>query len=107
MLNGLLPCGLVISALVGAAGTTSAIGGALFMAVFGIGTLPVIASFAFGGGWLRQRLPSRFRLALPVLALFLGAAIVVRGMGLGVPYLSPKPPAIIEEAGCCSHPANR
>ncbi len=42
LLNGLLPCGLLYAAFAGAASTGSAATGALFMAVFGIGTIPML-----------------------------------------------------------------
>lgn len=100
-LNGLLPCGLVASALFGAAATTSTLGGALFMLLFGIGTLPVMATIAYGGTWLKQRLNTRYRMVVPFVALLIGAATVVRGMGLGIPLLSPKPLTILQENGCC------
>lgn len=100
-LNGLLPCGLVFSALFGAMATTSALSGALFMSCFGIGTLPVMVALAFGGKWLQRKTRSRYRVVLPVLALLLGGVVMVRGMGLGIPYLSPKPPSTLTEPGCC------
>lgn len=101
VLNGLLPCGLVFSALFGAMATTSALSGALFMACFGVGTLPVMISLALGGKWLQGKVFSRYRIVLPVLALLLGGVVMVRGMGLGIPYLSPKPPSTLSEPGCC------
>lgn len=52
MIWGWLPCGLVYSALSWAAVSGSAFNGALFMAAFGLGTLP--AMFAFG--WLSHTL---------------------------------------------------
>ncbi len=107
MLNGLLPCGLVVSALFGAAGTTSATTGALFMIVFGIGTMPVMATMNFSGDWLLRHLPRRFSILLPIVALVLGTIVVVRGMGLGIPYLSPKPPSVVNEIGCANHSVSR
>lgn len=54
MLWGWLPCGLVYSALSWAAVSGSAVNGALYMALFGLGTLP--AMFAFG--WFSRALQS-------------------------------------------------
>ena len=91
--NGLLPCGLVMSALFGSAATTSTLDGALFMGFFGLGTLPVMATLSLGGGWISGLLKGRTKIAIPVVVLLLGTAFIVRGMGLGIPYLSPKPPS--------------
>jgi sulfite exporter TauE/SafE len=49
---GWLPCGLVYGMLIGAPAQGGALGGALYMALFGLGTLPV----SIGGGFLAGRL---------------------------------------------------
>ena len=54
MLNGLFPCGLVYAALIWAMATGSALGGALTMLLFGLSTLPVLFSFGFFVGLLKQ-----------------------------------------------------
>lgn len=105
MLNGLLPCGLVLSAALGAAAVGDPVStpwsGAAFMAAFGLGTLPSMGLLSFGGGWLLQRLPS-YRIAMPVVAFLLGALLVVRGMNLGIPMVSPPAPEQEHTAECCS-----
>lgn len=98
--NGLLPCGLVLSATFGAASTHTVLGGALFMLMFGLGTLPVMASIAYGATWIRNSITGNKRFILPALTLLVGAVVVVRGMGLGIPLLSPKPHTILHEKGC-------
>jgi uncharacterized protein len=56
---GWLPCGLVYGMLAAAAGSGSALGGAAFMAVFGLGTAPAMVGLAWasgrGGTWLTAR----------------------------------------------------
>ena len=88
LLNGLLPCGLIYVALAGATSSGESIKGALFMAVFGLGTLPAMFSVSF-----ISSISKRFRLYLshtaPVLTFVMGVLLVVRGLGLGIPYLSP------------------
>lgn len=101
--NGLLPCGLVLAAIFGSAATTSPVDGAIFMSFFGLGTLPVMSVLSMGGGWLTSKLKGRYRLAMPLIALMLGSVIVLRGMGLGIPLISPKPPVEEHHAECCSH----
>jgi len=100
--NGLLPCGLVLSAIFGSAATTDPAQGAMFMAAFGLGTLPVMTAISLGGGWITNHLKGTARLAMPVLALLLGTVFVVRGMHLGIPLLSPKPPVAEHQAACCT-----
>lgn len=102
VVNGLLPCGLVTSALVGSAVGGDILSGTVFMAAFGIGTSPVMLAIAVGASELRQRLGTRLGVILPLLMLALGAGIVLRGMELGIPYLSP--PAIVahQNASCCN-----
>lgn len=102
LVNGLLPCGLVLSAIFGSAATADPLGGALFMAAFGLGTLPMMTVLSLGGGWVTKRLSGATRLAMPIIALLLGTVFVVRGMHLGIPLLSPKPPATASHAECCS-----
>ncbi len=53
MLWGLLPCGLVITALLAASATGTPWGGAAVMLAFGLGTWPALV----GMGWLAQRNP--------------------------------------------------
>lgn len=73
MLWGWLPCGLVYSAILGAAASGSAALGAAFMLCFGLGTLPaLLAASAFGarmGAFLSMR-PARH--AAGVLLLVFG-----------------------------------
>lgn len=93
ILNGLLPCGLVTSALMGAVSMGNVVDGALFMAFFGMGTLPLLLAVAIAGVSLSCTLKARLRLALPGFALLLGTLILLRGMALGVPYISPEAPS--------------
>ena len=102
LLNGLLPCGLVYAALALAATGGTAAGGAVFMLTFGLGTLPVMFAVSIAGSKLR--LP-RLRHAgkwLPAMIAVVGLLLVVRGLGLGVPYLSPQPG---QPGSCCDVPA--
>lgn len=74
----LLPCGWLYAFAVTAAGTGSALGGATLMAVFWLGTLPLLLGLGVGV----QRLGSRLRQHLPlVTALALVALGVVSVIG--------------------------
>ncbi|MBU3742845.1 MAG: sulfite exporter TauE/SafE family protein [Candidatus Kapabacteria bacterium] len=102
LLNGMLPCGLVTAALAGAAGAGSVLSAATFMAVFGLGTTPMMAALAVGIPLATDRWRSRLRVAAPVIALVMGTIITIRGMGLGIPMLSPAVPKVATTSACCS-----
>lgn len=90
VVNGLLPCGLVYMALAASISTGSSVGGAVFMAIFGAGTIPMM----FAAGMASDRLSSAIRLklskAVPVVLVVIASLFILRGMGLGIPYISPK-----------------
>jgi sulfite exporter TauE/SafE len=50
---GWLPCGLVYAMLIAAPAQSSAVGGAVYMGLFGLGTLPVLLGAGFLAGRLR------------------------------------------------------
>ncbi|MCB9189875.1 MAG: sulfite exporter TauE/SafE family protein [Flavobacteriales bacterium] len=89
-LNGLLPCGLVYFALVGALSTGSFINGILFMIFFGIGTLPVMILMPWIKDLLTVNFRSKLQKSVPIFLLVFGAILFVRGANLGIPFLSPK-----------------
>ena len=87
-LNGLLPCGLVYIAAAGAATTLSPLGGALHMAAFGAGTLPMRLGIGAASGRLRF-IALRFQKIIPACVILVAMLLLLRGMALGIPYLSP------------------
>lgn len=89
MLNGLLPCGLVYAALAGAAATGNILNGALFMFVFGLGTIPVLFSLSFAGTKISFSMREKMRKAVPVFVGIMALLLIIRGLGLGIPYVSP------------------
>jgi len=86
-INGLLPCGLVYIAAAGAAASGEVLGGAIYMAAFGAGTLPMMFGLGLAGARLQFAL--RFRKLIPISVVVVAALLVLRGMSLGIPYLSP------------------
>lgn len=103
LLNGLLPCGLVymaLSASLAVSSTTQAVG---LMYVFGLGTLPMMVSITM----LRSRMAflrtSQVRKMVPVIVFAFGCLFVLRGMNLGIPYLSPKVVVAAHEIRSCCH----
>jgi len=89
LLNGLLPCGLVYVAVAGALNTNDIAGGVLFMIIFGIGTLPVMLAIPLLGNLIGTKFRRRYQHVLSSLVVILGVLFVLRGLSLGIPYLSP------------------
>jgi hypothetical protein len=78
-LNGLLPCGLVYSALLLAASTGGVWQSAAGMAVFGLGTFPALMALDLGAGALSVRLRQRILKVVGILMLIVGLQLVLRG----------------------------
>jgi sulfite exporter TauE/SafE len=99
LLNGLLPCGLVYVACAGATTTSSAFTGAQYMTAFGIGTLPMMLGIGLFGRLVPLSLRLQLRKAIPASVALLATLLILRGMSLGIPYVSPNLSA--ESASCC------
>jgi len=94
LLNGLLPCGFVYVALAAAITTGDVYSGVLFMVGFGIGTGPVMLAIAIAGKHLQAGIRRRLVALAPVFTAALAVLLIVRGLNLGIPYISP---AVSEE----------
>lgn len=90
LLNGLLPCGLVYMAAAGAVATGDTKSSVLFMVFFGLGTLPVMWSIAFFGNYIGVSIRQKIRRAYPYMMTLMACLLILRGLGLGIPYVSPK-----------------
>jgi sulfite exporter TauE/SafE len=86
-LNGLLPCGMVYLALGSAIATGSVTGGGMFMMFFGLGTMPALMLVGLGG----QIFGFKYVLQkwMPYMIATMGMVLILRGMNLGIPFLSP------------------
>lgn len=89
LLNGLLPCGMVYLALAGAVATGTALDGSLFMAFFGLGTLPAMGAISYFGGVVRPSFRAQARKLFPAMMVLMATLLILRGLNLGIPYLSP------------------
>jgi uncharacterized protein len=88
--NGLLPCGLVYLAGTASAAFGDVTSAFLYMLVFGLGTLPMMLGIGVCGPTIMKYL-QRFRLGplLPIAATVVALLLILRGLALGVPYISP------------------
>lgn len=89
LLNGLLPCGMIYMALTTSFITGNAVKGALFMLSYGLGTLPAMMGAVYFGSLLKQPLRLKLRKAVPAFLALMAVMLVLRGLNLGIPYLSP------------------
>lgn len=90
ILNGFLPCGFVYIALSGAVAMRSPMNGALFMMFFGIGTLPLMLGISMSKSFVSLQLRRKINKLSPAIALIFALIFIIRGLNLGIPYLSPK-----------------
>ena len=91
LLNGFLPCGLVYMAVLGAVAIGSTWNGGLYMFMFGLGTVPLMTCAIYFQGILNKVKRRHIQRLVPVAVVTIGLLFVLRGMGLGIPYLSPEP----------------
>lgn len=89
LLNGFLPCGFLYLGLVAAATTGSAGSASLYMVMFGFGTVPALLITSIFVGLIGSGFRHRLLKLMPVAALAMGVILVLRGLSLGIPYLSP------------------
>jgi uncharacterized protein len=99
--NGLLPCGMVYMAIAGAFMATEIQQSILFMLLFGAGTLPAMLAFGYFSMRVTIAARQKMRKAVPVFVIGIGLLLILRGMNLGIPFLSP----VIEDvrAGVSCH----
>jgi len=99
LLNGLLPCGLVYAAGAGAMATNGVLAGICYMAAFGAGTLPMMLGISLSGRLVPPPFRLRLARAIPASVFLLGTLLILRGLSLGIPYVSPLLTAT--GAACC------
>lgn len=90
-LNGFLPCGLVYMAVFASITTANAFQASLYMMLFGVGTIPLMTTAIYLGKFLNTNIKQRIQKAIPVFVIIIGLLFILRGLGLGIPYLSPAP----------------
>jgi sulfite exporter TauE/SafE len=89
LLNGALPCGLVYVACAGAVASGGFLSGVQYMLVFGLGTIPMMLSIGLAGKKLHLAIRLKFQKLIPFCRVALAMLLILRGLSLGIPYLSP------------------
>ncbi len=85
ILNGLIPCGLVWLAIVGAVSTGSMVDGMAYMMLFGLGTLPLMMVASLAGSWAGLRFRNFFKKLVPVFLMFFAILFIFRGLNFYIP----------------------
>lgn len=92
-LNGLLPCGLVYVACTAALASHHWWEAVTYMTLFGIGTVPMMFGLGMVGLKLQSMLRFRLQRLVPMSLAIVGGLLLLRGLALGIPYVSPADPA--------------
>jgi uncharacterized protein len=114
ILNGFLPCGLVYAALAASLAAGSIPGSVAFMLMFGLGTLPALFAASYAVNLVTMNIRRKLTRLLPAGVALMGVLFILRGLSLGIPFISPdmekmkmkaKPPAprevVKEKPACC------
>ena len=97
ILNGFLPCGLVYVAISKSVLSLSLAESVLSMFFFGLGTLPMMFAVAFFSDIIKSRYLYSLKKFIPVFIVLLGVIFILRGLNLGIPYISPD----MSKPSCC------
>lgn len=103
LLNGFLPCGMVYAALFGALAMPRLTESVGYMLLYGLGTIPLMSLVVYAQSWFTVPVRQRLQQLIPVVAVGIGILFIVRGMGLGIPYLSPTTTSLWVQAQANCH----
>lgn len=103
LLNGFLPCGMVYVALFGAIAMQSASFGMLYMVLFGLGTVPLMSSVVYLNSILTVPFRNKIQKIIPYVGVIIGVLFILRGLGLGIPYVSPSTMSLFVQAEANCH----
>lgn len=103
LLNGFLPCGMVYVALFGAIAMQSTSLGVLYMVLFGLGTIPLMSSVVYINSFLTVSVRNKIQKVIPFVVVLIGILFILRGLGLGIPYISPTTMSLFIQANPDCH----
>ena len=102
-LNGLLPCGLVYAALFGAIAMQNEVLGVAYMLLYGIGTIPLMSIVVYASGFMSVPLRSILQRIIPIITIGIGILFILRGLSLGIPFISPAEQSLFVQANPNCH----
>ena len=103
LLNGLLPCGLIYAALFGAIAMQNVAMSGLYMALYGLGTIPLMSAVVYVSHFLSLPFRNKFKKLVPLVTVVIGMLFVMRGLGLNIAYLSPATINLFVQAKATCH----
>lgn len=103
LLNGLLPCGMVYAALFGAMAMQSVGFGVLYMVFYGLGTIPLMSLVVMVSNFLSIPVRNKLQKIVPLTMVLIGVLFVLRGMGLGIDFISPGNANLFVQAAANCH----
>ncbi|WP_394907025.1 sulfite exporter TauE/SafE family protein [uncultured Mesonia sp.] len=95
-LNGFLPCGLLYMAVFATFTFESMVLSTAYMLLFGLGTIPLMTFVVYAKDFLNQKWRNKFQKLIPYALVIIGILFILRGLGLGIPYVSPESVNFIE-----------
>lgn len=87
--NSILPCGVVYVAIASALSFSTVSLSVLFMAAFGLGTLPLMVVLGLFGNTIKPVIRQKMRNAIPYMISIMAVLLILRGLNLGIPFISP------------------
>ena len=103
LLNGFLPCGLVYAALFGAIAMQNEFYGVAYMLLYGIGTIPMMSAVVYMSTMLSNPFRNKIQKIIPIVTVCIGVSFILRGLGLGIPYVSPTTMSLFVQANPNCH----
>lgn len=103
MANGLLPCGMVYIALASVLTFNTVQESIVFMAMFGAGTYPAMMMASYAAQLFKKDIRFSLQKLVPVFISIMGVVLILRGLNLGIPFISPELPSAPGQAVVC-HP---
>lgn len=103
LLNGFLPCGLVYAALFGAIAMQNEFYGATYMLFYGIGTIPMMSAVVYMTTIFSNPFRNKIQKLIPIVTACIGILFIMRGLGLGIPYISPSTMSLYVQANPNCH----
>ena len=98
ILNGLLPCGMVYAAVFGALVMPKLYLSVAYMMLFGIGTVPLMSGVVYLQRMFTLPIRNKIQKIIPIAVGCIGVLFILRGLGLGIPYISPSEVSLFVKA---------
>ena len=96
-----MPCGMVYFALVTALNAGSVPASVIFMLIFGTGTLPAMLALNLGSHRISMQSRLFMKKFVPWFIFMIAVLLIIRGMNLGLPFLSPYQKTVSGETIFC------